>query len=73
MQRRGRTHGLVHRGGAFATAHPNVSSGQYEVSKIHHAQPGHKQLGAGPDADREPDGWLLLVFVILLIVFASIA
>jgi len=44
-----------------------------EVSKLHHAQPGHKQLGSGPDSDREPDGWLLLVFVILLIVFASIA
>jgi hypothetical protein len=43
------------------------------VSKLHHAQPGHKHLGTGPEADREPDGWLLLVFVILLIVFASIA
>ncbi len=43
------------------------------MSKPHHVQPGHKHLGAGPDADREPDGWLLLVFVILLIVFVSIA
>jgi len=56
-----------------ATARPIASKGRNEVSKPHHVQPGHKHLGAGPDADREPDGWLLLVFVILLIVFVSIA
>jgi hypothetical protein len=43
------------------------------MTKLHHVQPGHKHLGTGPDADREPDGWLLRVFVILLIVFASVA
>jgi hypothetical protein len=63
----------VRRRGVSATTRPNALNGRNEVSKLHHAQPGHKHLGAGPDADREPDGWLLLVFVILLIVFASIA
>jgi len=42
------------------------------MSDLHHAQPTRKPAGTDPDAQREPDGWHLLAFVILLIVFVTI-